>query len=456
MKNKLIDESKKSSKEIINIIKKRDFSGYLGMAIKNSSYQFMTNVFGKAGSLIFTIIIARLLMPELFGLYSLTLSTILLFMAFSDLGLGTATIKFISEALGKKNQKKAKAYFSYLSKLKFFMIIIVASALVISAKFIADNYYQKPIFLALLAGFLYFIFRDIISFVKVVYQSLNNFKVPFFLEIFFQIMRLVLVPLTIIISLNYALSDSLLITFIILALAFAWLLTLAFIFLFFRKKISFLNLKVKRLQKGERKKVKKFIYPLSVMALSGIFFGYVDMVVLGRFVLAEWIGQYQAAFSLVSAIAPLVVFSVVFFPIFSRIKGKRLEKAFKKSLGVTILLSLGIAFLVFLFSTLIIKIVYGDAYSIASPLLKILSIIIITYPITSLYLTYLLSKGRSAVVAKLLVLSTVLNIILDVLLVIWLINYSYLAAVIGVCIATIISKGVYMIGLVVAKRKSPQ
>ena len=90
-------------KDIWQRIKKRDFSGNTGLAIKNSIYQFSTNAFAKIGSLIFTIILARLLMPELFGLYSLTLSTILIFGAISELGVTQTMVRFVSKEFGEKS-----------------------------------------------------------------------------------------------------------------------------------------------------------------------------------------------------------------------------------------------------------------------------------------------------------------------------------------------------------------
>ena len=59
---------KDESKEIFSIldrIKRRDFRGNTGIAIKNSLYQFGTNMVSKGGSFIFVIIVARLLLPVL-------------------------------------------------------------------------------------------------------------------------------------------------------------------------------------------------------------------------------------------------------------------------------------------------------------------------------------------------------------------------------------------------------
>jgi len=81
---------KQEKTEFINIFrknKKRDFLGNEGMAIKNSSFQISKTIIAKAGGLLFTILLARALMPELFGLYSLALSTIFLFMGFIDMGI---------------------------------------------------------------------------------------------------------------------------------------------------------------------------------------------------------------------------------------------------------------------------------------------------------------------------------------------------------------------------------
>ena len=50
---------------ILDIIKNRKFEGNKGLVIKNSVYQFSTSVVAKIGSILFTIIIARMLLPEL-------------------------------------------------------------------------------------------------------------------------------------------------------------------------------------------------------------------------------------------------------------------------------------------------------------------------------------------------------------------------------------------------------
>ena len=73
MKNNFIKNEAKDAKEILKRIKNKDFSGNEGRAIKNSSWQIATTLTAKIGSLLFTIIIARLMLPEIYGLYGLAL-----------------------------------------------------------------------------------------------------------------------------------------------------------------------------------------------------------------------------------------------------------------------------------------------------------------------------------------------------------------------------------------------
>lgn len=105
-------------KSVWRRITKRDFSGETGVALKNSVYQFLTNLTTKVGSLIFTIILARILMPELYGNYSLALATILIFAAISDLGIGNSLIRFVSREIGRRNWKKQDLTQNILQRLR--------------------------------------------------------------------------------------------------------------------------------------------------------------------------------------------------------------------------------------------------------------------------------------------------------------------------------------------------
>ncbi|MFC1710686.1 oligosaccharide flippase family protein [Nanoarchaeota archaeon] len=453
MKKTFIQEEKKDLRNIFRRLLKRDFSGNMGLFMKNSAYQFGTTFFAKIGSLIFTIILARLLMPELFGLYSLALSTLILFIGLTDLGLESGMVFFLSKVLSKKNKSKAKSYLIYLSKAKLWVLLVVISILLLLSRTISVSYYQKPIFAALIIGALYVFFRSIVSFSKAIFYSLNNFKQPFIWEISFQILRLIIVPLVIILFLDTIKNDPSKISIIIFALALSWFLVFGMIIRSFFTSIDFLKISHKKLQKRDKQGIKKMIMPLSAITLSGIFFGYIDMFVLGRFVLAEYIGYYQVAFSLVGSIAALITFSTVLLPIFSRMKGKQLENAAKRAIKGTSILASLVLIATFIFAPLLVKIVFGADYSNAIPLLRILSLLILVLPLNVIYNSKLISQGKPAIIAKLLILTTIVNISLNYFVAISLISQGPMAIVYGICFTTIFSKYLYLAALSIASRK---
>lgn len=459
MKNLLKKEIKQEEnvfKEIINRLLKRDFSGNTGLAIKNSTFQLSANLVAKAGSFLFTIIVARLLMPELFGLYSLTLSTILIFNALSELGVSETVIRFVSRELSKKTNK-AKRYIFYLGKVKFLLVIISSALLLLTARYISESFYQKPIFLALVAGTLYIASLQLVGFFKSLLESANNFSSVFKREIVVQISRLILVPLSILILLKYSLGHEIGLMLIVLSLSLSFLL--ASIFLFFDLKKVFAKEKIssnpKDLTKEERSKVRKFLVATAALALSGIFFGNIDKVMLGRFVQPEFIGYYTAAFSIIGAVTPLIGFSsIALLPIFSRLKDKRLERGFKKSVRTIFVLSIGAFIATLLFSYIAILILYGRAYLPAVNILRIASLLLFVLPFISIYQSYFISQAKPTLLVKYLLLSTVVNIALNYGFIVYLLPYGNLAAVYGVAAATIISQIFYLGGLIIGRRRA--
>ena len=458
MKQNIVEkEVKEEERDIMSIfrrLRKRDFSGYTGIAIKNSTYQALTSLLGKGGSLLFTIIVARLLLPELFGLYSLALSTILIFSAFSALGISRTLIPFVSKELGKGNKKKAKGFIVYIGKIKFFVVIIAIIALFASAKFLSETYYQKPIFLALLAGSFYLVCIGAISFLESILQASNYFKGVFLRETLFQIARLILVPLAILLAISKGAQNEWILFTIISLLAAAYFVSAIFALFFFVKKSGMAKVKPQKLTKEQKRKVNLFIVPLSVMVLSGIFFSHIDTIMLGKFVEATFLGYYRAAVGLVLALTPLITFGTALLPVLSRMKGKRAKRALKKAVGVTVLLSILALIGTFLLASLIIWIVYGSAYAPSSGILKLMALLLITSPLIALYNSYLISQGKPNTVATLLVISTAINVILNYFFITTFLAYGQLSAVFGAGIATIISQYIYLFSLIILSKRS--
>lgn len=436
---------------IFNRIKKRDFSGNSGMAIKNSIFQFSTSVVAKIGSLIFTVILARLLMPDLFGLYSLALSTILLFATFSDLGIGQSVVKFMSKSISKK-KKIASNYFSYLFKIKGLFLVASSVLLIISAYFISHYYYDKPIFLALIAGSLYLILLGFTSLFDYLFQAANLFKKSFFKEIIFQISRLILIPTAVILFSSFA-SPSLTTFAIIFSLSICYLITFLIMLYFSKKSLSFVIDFKRDLNKEKKKKVNYFLKGASFVVFSGMFLGYIDVVMLGKFVSSETIGFYQAALSIVGALIYLIPFSISFFPLFNILRKEELDRYFKKSIKITLLLSLAMFFIVFFFSEFFVKIIFGLEYAGSAGILRVISFLILFLPLSNVYVSFFLSVNKSNFVAKALIYTTLLNVVLNYAAIKLLLTSSELLAASGVAAATVLSRIILLVIFYVKRAK---
>lgn len=441
-------------KELFNVyktIKERKFNGNEGLVIKNSFFQLMNSSVAKIGSFLYTIIIARLLMPELFGLYSLALATIIVFSAFSDLGIGMTLVKFVSEALGNKDEKTAKKYAIYLIKLKCILLITSAVILGLLSKFISTDYYNKPIFLALLVGGFYILISGGIGILDSLLQANNKFKQSMIKESIYQLVRLILVPSVIIFSISKY-PNEFSVMLIIIALTLSFLIAGLYLYFKVKKEVRFFRAKRENIESKEKRHINKFLILVSTTILSGIFLGYVDTIMLGSFVSSEYIGYYQAALTLVGSIFPLIPLSGVLLPIFSRLKGQKLEKGFSRSLRFTLFISTILFIAAVIFSDLAIWIVYGHHYQLAGLILKILAINIFFIPISSLYDSYFVSIGKPQIMAKYLIISTIINIVLNYVLIKTLIVHSEYYAIIGSACAVVISRIFYLTMQIINKK----
>lgn len=422
---------------IFKRLKNRDFSGNAGLAVKNSIFSFIWAIVLKFGSLVFTIILARMLMPELFGLYSLALSTIVFVTAFSDLGIVTVLINYLSKELVKK-KNNSKAYVDYLFKIKFNLTMALGIMLLVSSYFLANFYYNKPVFLALAVGSLYLVVQSLQGFYSGLFQAENKFQYNIYKEVIFQVLRLVLIPLTIILTIRY--STEILLFSIILSLTLCYFLSTLYLF-FNRPRFR----STRELNEEEKVNVWKFVLPLSFTALSGVVFGYIDMIMLGRFVESEFIGYYSAALAIIGSVGSLIGFSGAIFPIFSRLSGSRLKLGLKRVILFSLPFSLLAILGTLLLSKYLIVLVYGVNYAASTNVLKALAILLLIDPLIAIYSSYHISRFDQTFVAKTLIFATMLNITLNYLFIQYALHISHYATIFAVSLAIVISRLFYLI-----------
>jgi O-antigen/teichoic acid export membrane protein len=461
-----INEETRDGLNIANRFRKRDFSGNSGRVMKNSFWQIATTLTAKGGSIIFTIVLARLMLPELYGLYGLALSTILFFGVFSDLGITSGMGVYIAKLIDKK-PGKAKGYFYYFMRYKFYLLGFSSLLIILLANFLANDYYNKPIFYALFVGAIYLPIQQMINFIAPLFNYRNDFVPQFIKEIILQVSRLILLPLGIIYLLKEMQIDIYLF-WTIFILSLCYLFGLIYISGLAKMRHPFKRLKREDLSKEEKIDAWKFIFPLSMTALSGIFFGYIDQIMLGHYVSGAYLGFYQAAFNLISSAAVLIGFGgTAIFPILAKLRGKRLERGFRRGRNLTFLISILAVIATIIISKYLIFIIYGAEYFPAHYYMIPLSFLLISFPLITLYQTYYMSQKRSKIISVLLIGSTAINILLNFVLInVGLIFGPTLGGLIGLglpaegmfwgvmgaCVATVLSRWIFMVGLIMSRR----
>jgi len=421
--------------------------------IKNSIYSTLSTVISKIGGFVFIIILARTLLPELFGIYNITLSIALFFLTFIDMGISKTLVRYASEYLGKKELEKAQAYIKYLLKIRVTLLFIAILLIVLFSKFISQSIFHKPlIYLPLIFASFYVIIKSFESIIRNIFVSLKQLKNNSIMDFFLQLFRIALTLLAI-----YFVSEKFLVPAVFIALSIAVLFSLFIgIFLLGKNKTLIFNKNLNPEVKVDKRKVLGYLGFASLTVLSISFFGIIDTLMLGSFLDAKYLGFYSAAFGLITSITALLGFSGVLLPVFTQIKGKQFERGLSESFRFLAILTIPAVFGFFILAKHFLIAVYGSEYLGAVFPLYSITILILIYPLIVLYSSIFEAKDKLKKLAKFGFISLSINIFLNILAIVFLLPISPLYVLFGAGLATVISRGFYLIMLIIkTKEVSP-
>ena len=403
-------------------------------AVKGSTYTLASILIMKLSGLILTLIIARILLPELYGIYSLIISIIGIASIFTDFGIDNTFIRFFSEEIGKKNKAKARSILRYLLKIKGIIISIVILVILIFSKYISYNIYDKPLlFYPLVASVFLITIESLKKYFGSFYIAVNDLRPLPYTEVIHQLLKISLSFIAI-----YLLRRDLKVAGLLLAFTVAGLIhLLLFIYIAIRKDSKLL---LGKKEKFDNLRLGKYLKNMSVASISLVVFTSIDTLMLGMYVGSEFLGYYGAALGLILTISSMYSLSPILLPVFTQINNKQFKRGFEKTLRYILYIAIpSVAGIVSLGNYLIFAI-YGKEYLPATPLIYILSLLIVISPLNQLYKTILQSKEKTGILAKGILIALVINIILNYLLLEYLLDYGQIYAVMGVATATVLSR----------------
>ncbi len=419
--------------------------------LENSFWTFFGSGATRFGALIFSILLARFLMPEKFGIYSLAISTAFLFSAFSGLGIETALVRYLSFFLGKRNKAQAKTYMKYLLKIKISLVLLMSFLLLVFAYPISIYVYKKPsLFIPLIFLSIYIILLPLGEFFSAIFTSLKRSEYMAYKESLTQIVRIILI-----LAVFLFLDKSFYLIGTIIVLILTAIFGLGYSIYYSKKMAPYLFDKRIKNGKIKRDEIKSFVRSVMILGLSGIFLSYVDTIMLGIFIpQPEFIAYYRVAYTLAFSISGLFAYTSVLLPFFTQFKKKDLKNTFEKSLRYVSILAIPAFFAILILGNYFIFLIFGRDYLPSMIPLYFLSALIFVESVSGIYGSLLTAREMPQELVKYYISTTLLNIVLNVILITLLVRISSIWAVAGAAIATVLSRTFYLIALFLVTEKN--
>ncbi len=407
--------------------------------IKSSFWNFICSTINRIGALVFTIILARFLMPTNYGIYVLILSTATLFYTFADLGINQTLIRFLSLAI-KKNEKQIPSYYRYLLRIKFILATTSSLLLLILSYPLAYYFFKNPIlFFPLIIASFYIFILSLDIFHSMIFYAIEKVKFLTTREILNQILRIFLALLVF-----YFVAFSYQVIGIFLSLILVSLFLMIYS-IYYIHKIS-PRMFDKPEEKIDKKTIRRFVGFLTIASISAVFFSHIDSIMLGLFLTTDYVGYYGAAFSLVLGVMGIVSFPIIpLLPMFTKIKKSEIESAFNRAFKYLSLITIPAIFGLLALGKYLIQLLYGPSYLPATMPLYFLSFLIFPVVSIGIFLSLFSAEGKPQIFAKLIVISCIINIILNFILIKLFLRISPEWAISGAAIATVISWFFYFI-----------
>lgn len=402
----------------------------------------------KILSYFYRVVVAREFGSEVFGLFSLATTIITITAGIFSLGFGDSIVRYASVMLAKKEYSKLKSILIHALLTATISSIFILSVYFFFSNYLAINIYKKQdlaVYLKILALYLpVFFFSNIfLGYLR----AQEKIKMYSFLGGSFQnLLKLAL--LFILLYLGFkerALMYSYFLPlFIVLALAF--LLT--------RKDMNMI-FKSKSLKKKERRKILfeflNYSWPLAFVSLILNVYYLIDSLIVGYFYDSSYVGYYSAAITVTYLFAMSQdLFMQLFFPLMSKEyankKYSTIKETSKQITKWMYLLNIPLFFLMFYFPGVFLNIFFGSEFTVASNLLRVLSVGGIIAGFNGIFINLLSVKGNTRLILFDFFVFSVLNLVLDI-------YFLTKFGLIGVAIATVISYLLLSITLIYQVKK---
>jgi O-antigen/teichoic acid export membrane protein len=399
--------------------KNAEFDKSLKLLAKSSVIVFIGVVLSKILTYVYRIVIARQFGPEVYGLFSLAIMITGWFILLSTLGLGEGVLRFISRYRGKGDKDKIGFVFKSSIKILFLTGTLAAIILFSLSSYISNKIFNEPELAIFIKFFSLSIpFSIILTIFLATLRSHERIgHQSFIANILSPALKVIF--LISFIALGYSVRA------VILSHVFE-VIAVFIIAFFICKHCVKTAFKKYNLDKKTKSKVLKSLLNYSLpLFFAGFFwkvFHWADSFLIGYFQSATEVGIYNAAIPIALLMTMSIqLFMQLFFPMVNReyAKGqKETVKELSKQVGKWVfLINLPIIVLIILFPRAFLNILFGSEFIGGANALRFLSIGALFLSFFEISNRLIGMSGRSKVIFVDFLVASIINIILNIILI---------------------------------------
>ena len=375
----------------------------------------------KGIAFVITIYLARVILPEGFGILGYTTAFVSYFLLFIDFGFDIISVKKIAN-----DKSIISKYVNNIISFRIILALIIFTILSIVVFFLNETLVVK--LALLLTGLNLFVQSISTEFVfqateKIKYLSIKvvakNVIILIFVFAFVKDISDVLLVIGISIFANFVMNIWLYLKYSKFFDKFKWVIEKKFLKALFAES-----------------------FPLLISAFMISVYYNLDMVMLGNIKTQTEVGIYNAAYKIfMIGIIPLGAIVRIFLPSLSKIKEVELLKKTLRNFGIMMLGSgLIISSFIFFTSHQVIQIIFGDKYIGAIIPLMLLALNITVISVNVFFGNPLTVWGKQKAYSVAITIGAIVNVVLNIILIP---KYSYN----GAAFATLLSEAIVFVGV---------
>lgn len=370
------------------------------------------------------IYLAKQLSVEEYGLFYGVMAFVGFFLAFKNLGMGSAISRYIPIFLSKNNLKKTKYVILSTLFIQSLFAIVLSIVLILFSSFISQHFFHTSsaqiVLIFVTLSFLFSVFHDLFASIYTGFQKpaliplpelLKNIFILFFLWLLFSFNKTAAVP-----AFAY-----LLVSLVVPIISFVVFLRIFPGFISVKSDITFFSC-IKdyfafKKNNSLIQKIRNYGFFVFLNSQGWFFITYTDVLALTYLRTLGEVGLYNVAVPLVSLIVFLpyaingLLLSMI-SEIYARKQLSLIRNEVQRIQKFSLAAIIPISMMLFAFSDVAIRMLFGEKYVAASIVLKILSIGTIFNALGAMNVEILNGIGKTATNSKILFKVAVLNLIL--------------------------------------------